>query len=352
MVKANFIAVGQCGGNIGKLLEEQGLKGLYLNSSLEDLETLDVENKYCIAGADGCNKNRKKAKMYVQNDVNNILERIKKSIDSEIVFIIGSAGGGTGSGSLPVLCDVVSRGLNKIVCAVSVLPGEHESVQAHINTYEVIKELSQVEKLGAIFLIDNNKNVKKLELNTKFANHLKTLLSVSEHKSVDGNIDNAEIKNFLQTKGFCTMAKEKKEGAKIFAKLKESDIFANIEVDKVISYAIISTNSNITEKDITSNFGVTRDIYKNKQDKHNFIALAGLSLPLKRLEEVKNRLNKDKDEVLKNREAVKNSFKLFDDGSDFDFGFDDDVLGTEVNNDDGDIKNLADDLFGFLMEKK
>lgn len=349
MIKANFIAIGQAGGNIGKELEEKGLKGIYINSSMEDLETLDVENKYCIANADGCNKNRKKAKAYIQNDVQNLIEKIKASIDSEVVFVIGSAGGGTGSGSLPVICDVVSKGLNKIVSAVTILPSESESVQAHVNTYEVIKELSQVEKLGAIFLIDNNKNSNKLQINQQFASLMKSLLSVVEHKSIDGNIDNAEVKNFLQTKGFCSMAKIKKENDKLIDKIKQSDVFANIQNDKVLSHAIISTNSNMSEKDITSNFGIARDIYKNKQNDHNFIALAGLSLPIERLEEIKNKLNKDKGEVIKNREAVKESFKIFDDDNDFDF----DDASVDIDNIDFDKEEqspqeLAKDVLSFL----
>ncbi len=346
MIKANFVAIGQAGGNIGKLLEVRGLKGIYINSSVEDLDTLNVENKYCIANADGCNKNRKKAKKYVQNDVEMILERIKKTIDSDIVFVIGSAGGGTGSGCLPVICDVISRGMNKIVSAVTVLPGESESVQAHVNTYEVIKELSQVEKLGGIFLIDNNKNSDKLRLNSKFADLIKSLLSVVDYKSVDGNIDTAEVKNFLSIKGFCLVAKgEKKENILEF--VKASDVFANIENDKVISHAIISTNDDISEKDIVSNFGVARDIYKNKQNEHNFIALTGLSLPIERLGEIKNKLNKDKGEVIKNQEALKKSLAIFND--DDSFGFDDEELSiSSANKGTEDLSSFVDDMFSFL----
>lgn len=346
MIKANFIAIGQAGGNIGFLLENKGLNGIYINSSNEDLDTLNVENKYCIQGADGCNKNRNKAKAYIKSDVQNVLTKIRNTIDSDIVFVIGSAGGGTGSGSLPVICDVVSK-LGKIVCAVSILPNEIESVQTHINTYEVIKELSQVEKLGSIFLIDNNKNAKKSVLNEKFVNLIVSLLSVVEYKSFDGNIDSAEIKNFLSKKGFCTIAKVKKENHKIFDKLKNSDVFADIENDKVISYAIISTKSNLTEKDISSNFGVALDVYKNKQNEFDFMALTGLSLPLERLKCIKNRLNKDKNEIEKNRNSVSKSFDVFNDDCDINFGYDDSYEEVEDKK-TNDIDDIANDVFSFL----
>lgn len=355
MIKANFIALGQAGGNVGKLLEERGLKGVYINSSQEDLDTLEVENKYCIPGADGCNKNRNKAKKYVEKDIKNILAKVSKTLDSDIVFVIGSAGGGTGSGALPVVSNVIANHLNKIVCAVTILPAETESVQAHINTYEVIKELSHVDKLGAMFLIDNNKDEKKLVLNKKFTDLIYTLLNITEHKSVEGNIDTAELKNFLKTKGLCVMAEEKKINDKskvsddLFDRLKTSDVFVDIENDKAVTYGIISTNSEINEVDIVSRFGTPRDVYKNTQDKFDFVALAGLSLPLQRLQEVINRLNKDKDEVIKNQQTVQDSFKIFDDVDDFgfnnDFSIEENV--TETKEQEFDFNSLGN-VFDFL----
>ena len=40
--KIAFVAIGQAGGNIGQLLEEKGFNVLYLNTSEEDLATLDM----------------------------------------------------------------------------------------------------------------------------------------------------------------------------------------------------------------------------------------------------------------------------------------------------------------------
>ena len=49
--KIAFVAVGQAGGNIGKLLEEKGFSVLYMNTSKEDLNTLEhVKFKYHITG--------------------------------------------------------------------------------------------------------------------------------------------------------------------------------------------------------------------------------------------------------------------------------------------------------------
>ena len=60
--KIAFVAVGQAGGNIGQLFEDRGFNVLYINTSQEDLDTLEhAKYKYHIPGGEGCNKNRRKA---------------------------------------------------------------------------------------------------------------------------------------------------------------------------------------------------------------------------------------------------------------------------------------------------
>ena len=49
--KIAFIAVGQAGGNIGQLFERRGYTVLYINTSQEDLDTLEkAKFKYHIRG--------------------------------------------------------------------------------------------------------------------------------------------------------------------------------------------------------------------------------------------------------------------------------------------------------------
>ena len=54
--KIAFVAVGQAGGNIGRLFEQKGFSVLYVNTSQEDLDTLDhAKFKHHITGGEGCN---------------------------------------------------------------------------------------------------------------------------------------------------------------------------------------------------------------------------------------------------------------------------------------------------------
>ena len=146
--KIGFVAIGQAGGNIGKLFESKGFTVLYLNTSQEDLQTLkNAKYTYHIAGGEGCNKDRNKAKKLVIDDFENISKEIYEKMDVSMIYVIFASGGGTGSGCGPMLIDLllddISGGNSCIesVGAITVIPGEKESVKEHINCYEWLEDL-------------------------------------------------------------------------------------------------------------------------------------------------------------------------------------------------------------------
>ena len=68
--KISFVAVGQAAGNIGKLFEQKGYAVIYVNTSQEDLDTLKkAKFKYHIPQGEGCNKDRRKAKQLVIDEI-------------------------------------------------------------------------------------------------------------------------------------------------------------------------------------------------------------------------------------------------------------------------------------------
>ena len=87
--KIAFVAVGQAGGNIGQLFEQKGYNVLYINTSQEDLDTLEkAKFKYHIPNGEGCNKDRRKAKQLVIDDFDQIAAEIETKIKSELIFVI------------------------------------------------------------------------------------------------------------------------------------------------------------------------------------------------------------------------------------------------------------------------
>ena len=141
--KIAFVAVGQAGGNIGQLFEDRGFNVLYINTSQEDLDTLEhAKYKYHIPGGEGCNKNRRKAKQLVIDDFDRIAAEIETKIKADLTFVIFASGGGTGSGAGPMLIDLlIDEG--RAIGAITIVPGQNESVKAHINSYDCFSELTE-----------------------------------------------------------------------------------------------------------------------------------------------------------------------------------------------------------------
>ena len=83
--KIAFLAVGQAAGNIGRLLEQKGYTVIYVNTSQEDLDTLEnAKFKYHIPQGEGCNKDRRKAKQLVIDDFDNIAAEIETKLKAEM----------------------------------------------------------------------------------------------------------------------------------------------------------------------------------------------------------------------------------------------------------------------------
>jgi len=203
-----FITIGQAGGNIGLFLQELGYKVLFMNTSQEDLDTLKkAEHKYHIKNGEGCNKDRDKAKKLIYEDFSAISEQIRQNFkDEEFIYVIFSSGGGTGSGSSPMLIELLIQHENKKVGAITTLPDQKEPSRPFINAYECFTELESIKNICATFILDNSKQ-DKFVINKEFVELFDSFISISEHHNTGGNIDTAEMKELLSTRGATIIGK-------------------------------------------------------------------------------------------------------------------------------------------------
>lgn len=299
--KIGFIAVGQAGGNIGQLLEAAGYPVLYLNTSKEDLDTLkNAKHKYHIAGGEGCNKDRNKAKQLVIDDFDNIAAKIDEILNCEILFAVFAAGGGTGSGAGPMLVDLLLDGSNRYVGVITVMPAQTESIKSQINAYECFTELVQIEASAATFIIDNDKG-DKMELNPKFVEAFNDFVDIPRnYRSDRGNIDVAEIMEALKAHGMAVvMSYENSNIADILTGL-VNNIFAPVELDKHIKYIAAALDDSISDlADIQKNVGVPIDIFRAYADKAHLL-LSGLSYPKTRLDKIHTYISDNKEMIVNN----------------------------------------------------
>lgn len=300
--KIAFVAIGQAGGNIGQLFEERGFSVLYLNTSEEDLSTLeDAKFKYHITGGEGCNKDRRKAKQLAIDDYDSIATEMDAKIKADIIFVVFANGGGTGSGAGPMLCDLLIDD-GKTVGAVTVLPALDESIKSHVNAYECFSELTKIDGLSACFILDNE-NGNKLDLNKEFVEDFTAFVEIPDKiQSVEGNIDKAEIQETLKAHGMAVVLQSSPDSADVIKKI-QSNVFAPIEPDRVVKYITAAMSSEARMADIEKALGVPVDTFQTLSS-GTVLCASGLSFPQTRLDLIYERIDENRETIKKNLKAT------------------------------------------------
>src|SRR5918999_1565939 len=84
---------------------------------------------------------------------------------ADAVLVIGTTAGGTGSGSVGVIVDLLKEEFKKPVYAMLVLPfqSQYDEPDSVINTATCLKKVLDNSKADAVILVDNQKFVRKSE---------------------------------------------------------------------------------------------------------------------------------------------------------------------------------------------
>jgi cell division GTPase FtsZ len=181
------IGLGQCGSHIADEFARmnrrarlrrrlQVLTGVFaVNTDLADLSSLssikaDYRHRILIGGrktaGHGVGKMNELGAQIAREDADKIIDAMRETPrfhDSDAFLLIAGAAGGTGSGALPVISQVIKeRYLDKPIYNLIVLPFEHEEhteERTIYNTATCLKSCSTVA--DAIFLVDNQRYVDK-----------------------------------------------------------------------------------------------------------------------------------------------------------------------------------------------
>lgn len=306
------ISFGQGAGNIGQLMEQQGILNLAINTSKQDLDTLNVKHKYLIKNGQGCGKDRSKSKKLVINDFENILSVINNILDSNTaikhIFVGFTMGGGSGSGGGPMLAKLIANEYSNInVCVYAVIPSKSEPFKAQYNACECYRELIKIENLGSLFFLDNNKHENKFIINRYFVDDLMAFLKIpDEDKSSKGNIDIEEMNTILSCNLMINISVTDENNHKV-----KPSILVDTECDGFVKYIALSNAKQNLLKDIQASVGYPLDaFYTFNNRKINVIVLAGLSLPSSSMNEIFDLVNQRSTMIT--RESTTKELKLND----------------------------------------
>lgn len=303
-----FVGVGQAGGNIANELEKKGYYAAYINTSGEDLCTLETDprNTFHVPTTSGCSKSKSKARLYVKKHHGGMLNHIRNNYpNQDIVFFVFSSSGGTGAGIAPVLLDILSseeENSYKRYGAIMVLPSEEETTKCLTNSLETYSELTEIENIRSVFLIDNSKG-DKIALNAQFARLFDKFIC-SGNPDVRGNIDADEMETLLTAKGVTTILPvHEAENGKL-------SLIDNVFVDYTRgcgNVGISCSDKNIEEdikRLVKREVGYPDDYFVGYTDRTNLVIVTEMNYPDGMIENFEETVKRRRDEKSKSREGV------------------------------------------------
>jgi cell division GTPase FtsZ len=328
-----IVGLGQCGGNIADVAETSGFTTMAINSYQGDLDSLKrVSDRIHLNGYNGAGKNRENGKDALKDNLEQTINAIITKADQpyiEIIMVAFSADGGTGSGSGPLLMDVLTEVLpNKIISGIIVMPTLDESIGALANTSECISELSNIEGIGACLFVDNDKVMNEYKIskkqmyaktNLEIVQHLSEICNSSQEKSSDGNFDQADLLAVLSARGAMIIAKNgiPVNSDEINNTIKSSwdrrSTFVTPENDgKIVNSAFIYHTtelivSKVNKSQLFAELGTPIEIFEGYYEVTNqqtvTTILSGLSFPYKKLNKMEEVIELHKPKIEKNIES-------------------------------------------------
>ena len=223
-MKAILLGIGQCGNKIvdacfmhspGIYTKTEVFKSLAINTAEPDLRGLKhipKENKILIGQSvvrgHGVGTDNTLAAKIVSREMDTVLNQINQLGPSQVdaFFLIGSLGGGTGSGVMPILGKAIrsTYGTKIPVIAVPVFPARMEGELMELNTGKSFVTLQR--NVDGILLVDNDKYMHRGEtlekayrhINMMLARELRLLVEASESKIIaESVVDAGAIINTL-----------------------------------------------------------------------------------------------------------------------------------------------------------
>ena len=290
-----IIGIGACGSNIANLFENKNYPTVYINSSMEDLNSIKGVHKLHLVGAEGAAKDRKKVLQLAMESFGDIMQKAEKIITQQYVLVIFSAGGGTGSGlSIPILKYLTQIG--KTCIPVMVLPDGRSSAKMNENAYNACIELMSIQGLGATFLLDNEKD-DKFAINNKFVCEFDTFVTI-KNSSIHGNFDISERKQILSCPGVAVLGKlsKSRSTAPEIIEALHNGIYAEVEAKSCYYLGVITSNKSLDINSISTELGGCYDTFLGISDATTVAMASGLQFPKNKILGFKNKFE----------EAVKN----------------------------------------------
>lgn len=326
MKSIGILGIGQAGGNIAEIASTLGFPTALINTNQRDgLVNKKVEKKYFVPGYNGAGQDRAIGIRAVNDHYRELIDFVKRSFRNiKLLLVAFSTDGGTGSGMSPLLIDLLIDQLPGVnVGAIAIVPERNVLAGNRINTSECIEELSKIEDISSVFLVDNDQMRKLnpqsskqqiyLSSNQQVMEAINNVLQITHKSSFYGNFDETDLMNILSTRGVTiissTTITDAKTTADVSSKINLSwanSIFCPLESTGVIRAGLIYEGQEKMSKfinvpSIFERVGEPLQLFEgsyiSESDPTVTTILSGLSFPTRRLFSLEESLEKNRDRL-------------------------------------------------------
>ena len=339
LLKTGILGIGNMGNMVCALANAKQIPVIGLNTSERDIDavksTSAIECIYLGTGS-GAGKDRTVSKKIVKECIGQIMQDEKLTTfcdDCDVIFIVSSTGGGTGSGTAPMLADVLRNVYkDKIIILIGTLPTIGESVGAQRNSIEYLVE---TDRLGIPYMIFDNGNSSKKstddcyeKINNDVVQAVCVIRGDYNLLSKYGMIDSQDMKKLISLPGLIhihvmkDIYQEKIPTDGSIEDLLIQDLKKNTMItpdrDKIVKRRgyIVNLTDDVKgyfNKDfpkVTELFGEPVEVFDHysvneDDDKGNFVVLinSGLSMPENRLKTIQHRVDEVEEALKKKKES-------------------------------------------------
>ena len=234
LMLTGVIGCGNAGSQVADLAQTEGFDCFIINSSIRDMSTVSFaqERMAIIGEGRGVGKDRSKSleymKMCIKEQVINA-KVFKDFMDlKEVVFIVSSTGGGTGSGLAPTLLNLLQHMYpNTKFILVGILPSNNESFDTLENTIAYMQEITKL--INCSFMSYDNSKSSKVTINKEIVNDFKVIRGDYINTALNDAIDENDMAEILNNKGRIVVGRV-------------NDIENNVPINELLLDSITSNN--------------------------------------------------------------------------------------------------------------
>jgi cell division protein FtsZ len=223
IIRMSILGVGGGGGNTinGMQLESYNtIQCIAINTDAQALTTSKAPQKLQIGTKItrglGAGANPELGKQAAQEDMNKILEMVQ---GTDIVFLTGGLGGGTGSGALPVIAHALKES-NILTIAIVTKPFDFEGKKRMLVANKSLEQLKK--EVDTLIIIPNQKLLQTTDSNISLLQAFGMINNIIHQciKSIHDiivnpghiNVDFADLKAIIQNKGLSLMGSGRATG--------------------------------------------------------------------------------------------------------------------------------------------